>query len=32
MATILANICAIIYGFINRKFVKTVYKVLEIKS
>ena len=32
MAIILANICAIGYGFINEKFAKTVCQVLEIES
>ena len=31
IATTLANICAIKYGFIDEKFAKTVCQVFEIK-
>ena len=31
MAIILASICATRYGFIDKKFLKIVYQVLEIK-
>ena len=32
MATILANTYAIEYSFINKKFAKTIYQILEIES